>query len=101
MTRNELSTPRRASSRGTKRPKGSSPTPEVSEEHTGRGVGTAAVGAAAELAYGKWGLHRLQAATLVHNLGSQRVLQRNGDVGRGSAQKLAGRRDILDADLKG
>ena len=50
----------------------------MSEDHTGRGVATAAVAAAAELAYGTCGLHRLQAATLVHNLGSQRVLQRNG-----------------------
>jgi [ribosomal protein S5]-alanine N-acetyltransferase len=50
----------------------------VSEDDTGRGIGTAAVGATAELAYESLGLHRLQAATLVHNQGSQRVLQRNG-----------------------
>jgi [ribosomal protein S5]-alanine N-acetyltransferase len=30
------------------------------------------------LAYGTCGLHRLQAATLVHNVGSQRVLAHNG-----------------------
>ena len=66
----------------------------VSEDLNGRGVGTAAVGAAAELAYGTCGLHRLQAATLVHNLGSQRVLQRNGFTPIGLAPrylKIAGR----------
>ena len=50
----------------------------VSQDRTGRGVATAAVAATAALAFGTCGLHRLQAATLVHNLGSQRVLQRNG-----------------------
>ncbi|HEY5787582.1 MAG TPA: GNAT family N-acetyltransferase [Microlunatus sp.] len=50
----------------------------VSQDDTGRGVATAAVAATATLAFGTYGLHRLQAATLVHNLGSQRVLQRNG-----------------------
>lgn len=50
----------------------------VSEDRTGRGVATAAVAATAALAFETCGLHRLQAATLVHNLGSQRVLQRNG-----------------------
>jgi len=49
----------------------------VSQDRTGRGVATAAVAATAALAFGTCGLHRLQAATLVHNLGSQRVLQRN------------------------
>ena len=50
----------------------------VSEDHTSRGVATAAVTATAALAFRTYGLHRLQAATLEHNLGSQRVLQRNG-----------------------
>jgi ribosomal-protein-alanine N-acetyltransferase len=66
----------------------------VSEDHTGRGVGTAAVRATTELAYESLGLHRLQAATLVHNLGSQRVLQRNGFTRIGLAPrylKIAGR----------
>jgi len=49
----------------------------VSEDSTGRGVATAAVAATVEMAFGTCGLHRLQAATLVHNLGSQRVLRRN------------------------
>jgi ribosomal-protein-alanine N-acetyltransferase len=50
----------------------------VSQEHNGRGVATAAVAATVALAFGQYGLHRLQAGTLVHNHGSQRVLQRNG-----------------------
>jgi ribosomal-protein-alanine N-acetyltransferase len=50
----------------------------VAREHNGRGVGTAAVGAVLHLAFGELGLHRVQAATLLHNAGSQRVLQRNG-----------------------
>ena len=50
----------------------------VSEDRTGRGVATAAVAGTSAMAFGTCGLHRLQAATLVHNLGSQRVLQRNG-----------------------
>ena len=31
-----------------------------------------------ELAFGPWGLHRLEAGTLVDNVASQRVLRRNG-----------------------
>ncbi len=50
----------------------------VSEDHNGRGVATAAVAVTVDLAFHTYGLHRLQAATLVHNLASQRVLQRNG-----------------------
>ncbi|MFP5282358.1 MAG: GNAT family N-acetyltransferase [Actinomycetes bacterium] len=50
----------------------------VDRAHVGRGIGTAAVGAIARLAFREFGLHRLQAGTLVHNAGSQRVLQRNG-----------------------
>jgi len=46
VTRNELSTPRRASSRGTKRPKGSSPTPEISAtRRPSRAVATATLAA--------------------------------------------------------
>lgn len=50
----------------------------VSEDRTGRGVASAAVAATIVLAFDTYGLHRLQAATLVHNVRSQRVLQRNG-----------------------
>jgi ribosomal-protein-alanine N-acetyltransferase len=66
----------------------------VSEDSTGRGVGTAAVAATLELAFTTCGLHRLQAATLVHNLGSQKVLQRNGFTPIGLAPRyllIAGR----------
>jgi ribosomal-protein-alanine N-acetyltransferase len=41
-------------------------------------VASAAVARLARLAFGELGLHRIEAGTLVHNLGSQRVLQRNG-----------------------
>ena len=44
----------------------------------GRGVATAAVGHIVRLAFGDLGLHRLEAGTLLHNTGSQRVLERNG-----------------------
>lgn len=45
---------------------------------TGRGVMTAAVEAAAAHARDDLGLHRLQAATLLHNTASRRVLERTG-----------------------
>jgi len=44
----------------------------------GRGVMTRAVGAAMGIAGGELGLHRVQAGTLLHNRGSQTVLERNG-----------------------
>jgi ribosomal-protein-alanine N-acetyltransferase len=44
----------------------------------GRGLATAALGEAVELAFGELGLHRLQAETLLHNTASQQVLLRNG-----------------------
>lgn len=50
----------------------------VRQDHNGRGVATAAVGQIIELAFGPWGLHRLEAGTLVDNVASQRVLRRNG-----------------------
>jgi ribosomal-protein-alanine N-acetyltransferase len=50
----------------------------VDEQHTGRGVATAAVRALLEVAFAELGLHRVQAGTLLHNVGSQRVLERNG-----------------------
>jgi [ribosomal protein S5]-alanine N-acetyltransferase len=50
----------------------------VSQELNGRGVGTAAVGRVCEWGFGEGGLHRLEAATLVDNIGSQKVLRRNG-----------------------
>ncbi|MCT9625498.1 GNAT family N-acetyltransferase [Pseudarthrobacter equi] len=44
----------------------------------GRGVGTAAVRFAAGYAQGELGLHRIQAATLLHNAASRRILGRAG-----------------------
>ncbi|WP_084130093.1 GNAT family N-acetyltransferase [Demequina sp. NBRC 110055] len=45
---------------------------------TGHGLMSAAVGAIADFSRDALGLHRLQAATLVHNGASQRVLERAG-----------------------
>ena len=50
----------------------------VSSAVNGRGIGTAAVAAAVELSFGELRLHRLQAATLLTNHASQRVLEKNG-----------------------
>ncbi|MGF1661670.1 MAG: GNAT family N-acetyltransferase [Kineosporiaceae bacterium] len=50
----------------------------VTQARNGRGIATAAVAAALRVAFGELGLHRVQADTLVHNVTSQRVLQRNG-----------------------
>ena len=51
----------------------------------GRGVATAAVAEMAQLAFDDLGLHRIQAGTLLHNVASQRVLERNGFVRFGVA----------------
>ena len=50
----------------------------VSQDANGRGVATAAVREILRIAFGRLGLHRVEAGTLVHNTGSQRVLERNG-----------------------
>jgi len=50
----------------------------VAGERCGRGVATAAVGAMCRLAFGELELHRIEAATMLHNIGSQLVLDRNG-----------------------
>ena len=50
----------------------------VAERLSGRGLATRAVGDALEIAFGEFGLHRLEAATLVENVPSQRVLEKNG-----------------------
>jgi [ribosomal protein S5]-alanine N-acetyltransferase len=50
----------------------------VVQEQNGRGICTEAVRLVAEWGFGEAGLHRLEAATLVDNIGSQAVLRRNG-----------------------
>jgi ribosomal-protein-alanine N-acetyltransferase len=50
----------------------------VSATANGRGIATAAVRDIKRLAFDELGLHRLEAGTLLHNVASQRVLERNG-----------------------
>ena len=49
----------------------------VAERLNGGGLATRAVGEAVDVAFGQLGLHRLEAATLVDNAASQRVLEKN------------------------
>lgn len=48
----------------------------VAEDHQGRGVASAAVEAVCRIAADDIGLHRVQAATLLDNVASQKVLER-------------------------
>jgi ribosomal-protein-alanine N-acetyltransferase len=57
----------------------------VDEARNGRGLASRAVADLVEHAFGELGLHRLEAGTLVDNVGSQRVLERNGFVRIGLA----------------
>jgi [ribosomal protein S5]-alanine N-acetyltransferase len=50
----------------------------VARSVNGRGVATAAVAILLRVAFLEYQLHRVEAGTLVHNVGSQRVLERNG-----------------------
>jgi ribosomal-protein-alanine N-acetyltransferase len=50
----------------------------VAERANGRGLATNAVGEVIPIAFGELGLHRLEAGTLVENLASRRVLEKNG-----------------------
>jgi ribosomal-protein-alanine N-acetyltransferase len=66
----------------------------VSQSRAGHGLASAAVADVAGMAFGELGLHRLDAATLLHNTPSQRVLMRNGFrpfAVAGSYIKIAGR----------
>lgn len=49
----------------------------VAERVNGRGLATSAVAELIPIAFGELGLHRLQAGTLVDNLASRRVLEKN------------------------
>jgi [ribosomal protein S5]-alanine N-acetyltransferase len=65
----------------------------VSATANGRGLATAAVRDIKRVAFEELGLHRIQAETLLHNIRSQRVLERNGFVRIGMAPaylKIAG-----------
>lgn len=65
----------------------------VDKQYVGRGVGSAAVAYAVDVARTELGLHRLQAATLPHNAASQKILMRSGFEGIGLAPaylKIAG-----------
>jgi ribosomal-protein-alanine N-acetyltransferase len=57
----------------------------VSATENGRGVATAAVAGMVRVAFAELGLHRIEAGTLLHNVASQRVLDRNGFVRFGVA----------------
>jgi ribosomal-protein-alanine N-acetyltransferase len=57
----------------------------LSAAANGRGLATAAVRDAIRLAFEGLGLHRIEAGTLLHNVRSQRVLERNGFVRFGVA----------------
>jgi [ribosomal protein S5]-alanine N-acetyltransferase len=57
----------------------------VSAADNGLGFATAAVRGIMRVAFDELGLHRLQAGTLLHNVGSQRVLERVGFVRYGVA----------------
>jgi [ribosomal protein S5]-alanine N-acetyltransferase len=50
----------------------------IAERWNGQGLGTEAVGVAMEFAFGELGLHRVQAAVMPRNIGSIRVLEKNG-----------------------
>jgi ribosomal-protein-alanine N-acetyltransferase len=65
----------------------------VAAAATGRGVATAAVAHLVRVAFGELELHRIEAGTLLDNVASQRVLERNGFVRFGRAPqylKIAG-----------
>lgn len=59
----------------------------LDEEHNGHGYMTEAVGLALSDAFGSLRLHRVQAATLLHNTGSMRVLLKNGFRREGIAER--------------
>ncbi len=65
----------------------------LSAAENGRGLATAAVHDMMRVAFEELGLHRIEAGTLLHNVRSQRVLERNGFVRFGIAPeylKIAG-----------
>jgi ribosomal-protein-alanine N-acetyltransferase len=66
----------------------------VAAEYNGRGLATGAVREIIRVAFEDLGLHRIEAGTLLHNVRSQRVLERSGFVRFGMAPaylNIAGR----------
>ncbi|MFE7843628.1 GNAT family N-acetyltransferase [Microbacterium sp. NPDC057407] len=66
----------------------------VDDEQRGRGLATWAIGALVDEARTRLSLHRLEAATLLHNVPSQRALRSNGfeEIGHARAYlQIAGR----------
>ena len=66
----------------------------VDKEHAGAGLASAALGHLIAHSRDELGLHRIQASTLLHNVGSQRVLRKAGFEPIGVARnylKIAGR----------
>ena len=66
----------------------------VGEEYNGRGLATGALREIIRVAFGELGLHRIEAGTLLDNVRSQRVLERNGFTRFGMAPRylhIAGR----------
>ncbi|MFF3687250.1 GNAT family N-acetyltransferase [Streptomyces sp. NPDC002187] len=59
----------------------------VSQADNGRGVATAAVRHMTRVAFEEEGLHRIQSGTMLHNAASQKVLERNGFIRFGVAEK--------------
>ncbi|GGQ72626.1 ribosomal-protein-alanine acetyltransferase [Couchioplanes caeruleus subsp. azureus] len=57
----------------------------LNQADNGRGIATAAVRETVRIAFDELGLHRVEAGTLVPNIRSQRVLERNGFVRFGLA----------------
>ncbi|MDT3429025.1 ribosomal-protein-alanine N-acetyltransferase [Paenibacillus forsythiae] len=60
----------------------------IDHAHQGRGYMTASVGLAAGYAFQSLGLHRLQAAILLDNHASRRVLEKNGFQPEGIARRF-------------
>ncbi|HZC74626.1 MAG TPA: GNAT family protein [Gaiellaceae bacterium] len=60
----------------------------VDHARNGRGLATGAVGEILDYAFGELELHRVEAATLVDNASSQRVLEKNGFDRIGLARKF-------------
>jgi [ribosomal protein S5]-alanine N-acetyltransferase len=66
----------------------------VAADYNGRGLATGAVRDIIRVAFEELGLHRIEAGTLLHNVRSQRVLERNGFIRFGVAPaylQIAGR----------